>query len=177
MNLTDFRPDPKVKPTSERRAASTEIMRALRIRSLHYNQIFLTEVTCGRSGSAWEVRRLPGMEVRRMDGLAIQRSWTKIRAIGFEVKVDRGDWRRDDKWEEYLPWVNEFYLVSPVGIIRPDEVESEDVGLIHAFPPPRIGAAWKVRTVKPARNRPFGHPGLPWQLYHTLILNKMGPER
>jgi len=59
------------------------------------------------------------------------RSYASPRFIGYEIKVNRQDFLRDVKWQDYLPYCTEFYFVAPAGIIDPTEVP-EQAGLLVA---------------------------------------------
>lgn len=59
---------------------------------------------------------------RRMDAWAMRRSWAQPRICAYEIKVSRSDFLRDDKWHHYIECCNEFYFVSPRGVIAPEEV-------------------------------------------------------
>ena len=63
-----------------------------------------------------------------LDAWVMPYSWTKP-IIGYEVKINRQDFRRDKKWEKYLEYCNIFYFVTPWGLINIEEVPSE-AGLI-----------------------------------------------
>lgn len=68
---------------------------------------------------------------RRLDGWALLATWSPPTTIGYEIKVDRSDFLRDRKWEEYLPVCHELYFVCPAKLIQPEELPA-DVGLIWA---------------------------------------------
>lgn len=86
------------------------------------DDVFLTNVKNGRS---WDSDNL-----LIMDALAIRRSWKKPCFTGYEIKVDRSDFLRDQKWPGYLKFCHEFYFVCPAGLIQPEELPNE-VGLIY----------------------------------------------
>lgn len=65
----------------------------------------------------------------RLDGWAMNRSWARPWAHGYEVKVSRSDFLRDEKWPAYLQYCHLFSFVCPHGLIQPEELPS-DVGLI-----------------------------------------------
>jgi len=67
------------------------------------------------------------------DALAIAKSWAHPNIIGYEVKVSRGDFHRDNKYSQYRKYVNEFYFVVPTGLIERAEVE-DNIGLIYYNP-------------------------------------------
>jgi hypothetical protein len=68
---------------------------------------------------------------RRMDAWVLKRSWAHPLTIGYEIKVVRSDFLKDDKWTDYLALCNEFYFVCPKKIIRPEELPAE-AGLLVA---------------------------------------------
>lgn len=81
---------------------------------------------------------------RILDAVAIKPSWTSPCITGYEIKVERSDFLRDDKWREYLPYTNEFYFAAPKGVIDESELPDE-IGLL-IFNPNTKG----FRTVKKA---------------------------
>ena len=91
-----------------------EVLRLLRDR--HAKDFGLAEC---KMGSTWLGS---GM---RMDYWAMAKSWAKWKTWGYEIKVSRQDFLRDDKWREYLPYCHEFYFVAPPGIIEPNELPAE----------------------------------------------------
>jgi len=94
------------------------IKRALSKR--HREDFFLTEVKTGPTG----------YEHHRIDALAIKKSWANPCITAYEVKVDRSDFARDDKWPAYLQNCHQFAFVCPKGLIQPEELP-EEVGLIY----------------------------------------------
>lgn len=67
--------------------------------------------------------------MRKLDFWAMLKTWSPPTAIGYEIKVSRSDFLRDDKWTEYLKYCNRFYFVAPNGLIKPEELPPE-AGLI-----------------------------------------------
>jgi hypothetical protein len=65
----------------------------------------------------------------RMDAWVMAKSWSKMCCTGYEIKVARSDFLRDDKWQAYLPFCNAFYFVSPPNVIATSEVP-HDAGLM-----------------------------------------------
>jgi hypothetical protein len=88
--------------------------------SKHVGDVFVPECKTGPSYCG-------GMF--RMDAWAMTKSWAKMCCTGYEIKVDRGDFLRDDKWQAYLPYCNAFYFVTSPGIVQTDEVPP-DAGLM-----------------------------------------------
>ncbi len=65
----------------------------------------------------------------QFDGIAIYKSWSHPNIIGYEIKVSRSDFLRDAKYTGYIPYCNEFYFVTPAGLVQRQEVE-ENIGLM-----------------------------------------------
>jgi hypothetical protein len=57
-----------------------------------------------------------------LDAWAMKKSWANPLTIGYEIKVSRQDFLKDDKWHGYLDYCNEFYFAVPPGIIDPAEL-------------------------------------------------------
>jgi hypothetical protein len=66
---------------------------------------------------------------RRFDLWVMRRSYTKPCYFGYEIKVSRADFMQDEKWQEYLPYCNQFSFVTPWGLVDPSEIP-EEAGLI-----------------------------------------------
>jgi len=64
----------------------------------------------------------------RFDILSIDLSNWTVR--GFEIKIRRGDFLQDRKWQNYLPYVNLFYFATVPGVINAHELPP-DVGLLE----------------------------------------------
>ena len=77
-----------------------------------------------KTGASWT-----GPQVGIIDFWAMKRSWTKPAIFGYEIKVSRGDFIRDDKWMQYMDYCNLFYFAAPQGIIDPGELPA-GVGLV-----------------------------------------------
>ena len=88
----------------------------------HSDDVFVPEC---KNGSTWFSKNL-----RKIDAWVMPRSWTKLKFIGYEIKVSRQDFVKDDKYQEYLKLCNEFYVVTSNGICTKDEVP-EDAGLLE----------------------------------------------
>lgn len=104
----------------------------------HHEDTWLTEVKTGST------MHTPAGELGRFDGLAVKKSWSKPCITGYEVKVDRQDFLRDEKWPMYRALCHRFYFACPVGLIAPEEL-ADDVGLVTFNPD--TGA---LRTAKKA---------------------------
>lgn len=65
----------------------------------------------------------------RLDAWVMRRSWAHPTIYGYEVKVARSDFVRDEKWQGYLEMCNALYFVCPPKMIDPKELPSQ-VGLL-----------------------------------------------
>ena len=124
------------------------------------DDIFLTQVKNGRS---WGLKGT----LLIMDALAIRKSWSKPCFTGYEVKVDRGDFLRDQKWPGYMECCNEMYFACPSGLIQPDELPKE-VGLIWFNPEKE-----SLFTKRKALYRPIE---IPYDMLMYLVMNRIGSE-
>lgn len=90
-----------------------EIVSALK--KLHEKDIWFEELRLS-SGFAWQ---------GRVDFLAVSPSpSTGNKAIAYEIKVSRADFKRDtyDKQRGARLYSDQFYYITPVGLLQPDEV-------------------------------------------------------
>lgn len=81
----------------------------------------------------------------RIDGWAMVRGSNLT--IGYEVKVDKRDFKNDGKWHLYKRMCHEMYFVCPWAMILPQELP-EDVGLIYVS---KLGNKLYVKK-KPVRH-------------------------
>lgn len=97
----------------------------------------------------------------RLDAWAMRRSWVNPCAFGYEIKVSRQDFVGDDKWMAYLNLCNQFYFISPSGIIQPNEIP-KDAGLLVVS---KTGS--RLFTKKKA---PYRDVALPAELYQYVLM-------
>lgn len=71
--------------------------------------------------------------MKRLDALAIRKSWANPCFTGYEVKVSRSDFLRDNKFYTYEELVNCLYIVCPKDMISRTELP-ESVGLMYYYP-------------------------------------------
>lgn len=100
----------------------------------HKTEFFLTEC---KTGPTWT-----GPKLLQFDAIAVYRSWSRPKIVGYEVKVSRSDFLRDSKYPLYLPYCHEFYFVTPTGLIDRTELNN-DIGLIYYNPKTRLLATKK----------------------------------
>ncbi len=72
-----------------------------------------------------------GGSFSQFDCWVAHKTWGTPTCTGFEVKVSRSDFLDDRKWQDYLPYCQAFYFVSPAKVIRAGEVPAE-AGLMWA---------------------------------------------
>lgn len=89
-------------------------------------------------------------ELAILDVWTMSRSWAHLSFVGYEIKVSRSDFLRDDKWPRYLDVVNCFYFVTPPGLLKPEEVPG-NCGLLE----PRGG---RLKTRKAATRHEIEPP-------------------
>lgn len=106
---------------------------------------------------------------RRFDAWVLLKTWSPITSIGYEIKVDRQDWLRDDKIGEYMGLCHLFYLVAPKGLIPVSELP-ESVGLLEP-----VGDGTRLVTRRKAGRRSIEMPiGL--LVYVLMCRAKIGRE-
>lgn len=103
----------------------------------------------------------------RLDAWAMKKSWSNPCVYGYEVKVSRSDFIRDDKWHNYLNYCNSFYFVCPKGLIKPEELP-EEAGLIYCL------ETGKLFTKKKA---PFRQVAIPENLFRYLLMCRVRIQR
>jgi hypothetical protein len=135
-----------------------QVKRALSKR--HDDEFFLTEVKTGATHT--------NKELLIFDALAIKKSWANPCITGYEVKVNRSDFTRDNKWPGYMVYCNQFSFVCPTGMIATDELPA-DVGLIY-YNPDKDSMTTKRKAV--FRNIP-----IPESLLYYIVMNRLDNDR
>lgn len=100
----------------------------------------------------------------KIDALGIKISWTNFTITGYEVKVSRSDFLRDEKWRAYLPMCNQLYFAVAPGVCDPSEVP-EVCGLVMVT---QKGA---LRTVRKA---PWRDIDPPVEMFKYLMFTYIG---
>lgn len=132
----------------------------LALQKKHVDDFFLTEVKNGPTQSVKNHVKL--------DALAIKRSWANPAIIGYEVKVSRSDFQRDEKWPAYLPLCHQFSFVCPKGLIQPDELPPE-VGLIYYDP--------DTATLTTKRKAMYRLIEEPVDMFKYIIMSRLDSDR
>ena len=105
---------------------------------------------------------------RRFDAWVLVRTWTPITTIGYEVKVSRSDWRRDEKLADYQGLCHLLYVVAPKGVVPVEEVP-DGVGLLEA-----VGDGARLVTRRKASRREIE---LPAKLLVYILMARVVPSR
>ncbi|WP_082198153.1 MmcB family DNA repair protein [Bacillus sp. FJAT-26390] len=128
--------------------------------SKHSDDLFMTEVKTGRT---WN-----NSELLKFDAFAMKKSWANPCIYGYEVKVSRADFLKDQKWPGYMAYCHRFAFVCPKGLIQPEELPDE-VGLIWFYPD--SGA---LRSARPAKHRIVD---IPSDLYQYILMSRIDSDR
>lgn len=137
--------------------ASTILMAIAR---RHKRDLFLTEVKTGRT---WY-----NEDLLRLDAVAVKKSWKHPCITVYEVKVDRQDFLRDDKWHGYMNYGHQMYFACPKGIVKANELPPE-VGLM-VYNPERD-------TIRVQRKAQFRDVELPTELLYYIALSRVDSDR
>lgn len=101
-----------------------------------------------------------------LDAWALKKSWTNPRSDGYEIKVSRSDFVKDEKWESYLEFCTHFWFVCPWGLIDKAELPA-GVGLVYVSKNAKV-----LRTVRKAARHEGGevlHPALAQYVLQSRI--------
>lgn len=131
-----------------------------KLEQLHRGDAFFTQVKNGPTFTSNNLLIL--------DAVAIKKSWTKPCITGYEIKVDRGDFTRDEKWVHYLKYCHKFYFACPVGLIDPEELPKE-IGLIY-YNPEKDCLFTKRKAIPKVIE-------LPTEMFYYIIMSQIEPER
>lgn len=123
---------------------------------------FFGQVKTGRTAAARDG------ELHILDACAVRRSWSSPEIIGFEIKVSRGDFRGDEKWQNYLKFCNKLFFAAPRGLIKKSELP-DGVGLVTVGGDGSL--AWEKRalTLTPPA-------AIPASIYQYLVYSRLEVE-
>ena len=122
------------------------------LQNKHGEDIFIPQCKTGPSY---------GYNAGTLDAWVMPKSWANMNCIGYEIKVARSDFLRDDKWKNYLPYCHSFYFVCPTDLIQPSEL------------PPEAGLMWISPTGKrlyTKKKAPFRSLEIPSQLFCYILM-------
>ncbi|MBO5645495.1 MAG: MmcB family DNA repair protein [Clostridia bacterium] len=135
---------------------ATDIKKMLAMK--HRGDLFFTEVKNGPTQIV--------SHHARIDALAMPISWTNFQITGYEVKVARSDFLRDNKWQAYLPMCNQLYFAVAPGVCDVSEVP-ETCGLMQ------VTSSGALRTVKKA---PWREIEMPVDMLMYLLFTYVRPR-
>lgn len=121
---------------------------------------FFTEV---KNGSTWLSNSL-----LRLDAVAFKKSWQNPCITAYEVKVDRQDFLRDDKWPGYRKYCHRLYFACPIGLIAPEELP-EDVGLVYYNP--------EKDCISTKRKAIFREIEIPREMLYYLVVSRLKSDK
>lgn len=128
----------------------------------HLGDLFMTEVKNGPTHTAGKG------ELLIMDAMAIKKSWAIPCIDGYEIKVDRQDFLRDEKWMGYKAYCNRLSFVCPRGLIEPEELP-DDIGLIYYNP--------DKRTLYTKRKAIYREIEVSADMLYYIMMNKLDSDR
>jgi hypothetical protein len=112
---------------------------------------------------------------KRIDAAIIDVSKRWIR--GFEIKVSRGDFLADEKWQDYAEFCSSLSIVCPEGLISKEEVP-EPFGLLYILPESKLtsdfrnaGMKWEKKPKRFQRR-----DGLAWLYQYVRVIEKELPR-
>ncbi|ALS27170.1 hypothetical protein IJ21_17690 [Paenibacillus sp. 32O-W] len=126
----------------------------------HHEDFFLTEVKTGPTHY--------GADLHILDAIAIRKSWANPCVTGYEIKVDRSDFSRDEKWMAYLQYCHQFAFVCPTGLIQPEELP-EEVGLVYYKP--------ETGSLVTKRKPVYRRVTIPSNVLMYIIMSRLDNER
>lgn len=132
-----------------------ELLNLLALR--HSDDVFVAECKNGPTQSAGRG------EMVRMDAWAMKKSWTNPNTYGYEIKVSRSDFLRDDKWHRYLPYCSQFFFVCAPGVCDPKEAP-DGCGLLVA--------SKNAARLYMKRRAPLREVEIPEDLWRYLLMHR-----
>ena len=123
----------------------------------HKEDMFFTEVKNGPTQTVTHHSKI--------DALAIKISWTHFGITGYEIKVSRSDFLRDEKWRAYLPMCNQLYFAVAPGVCDVEEIP-DICGLVV------MNSKGGIRTIKKA---PWRDIEPPVEMFKYLMFTYIGP--
>lgn len=130
------------------------------LESRHIKDVFISECKDGPTHYSTHLR---------MDAWVMNKSWAHPCATGYEIKVSRADFIGDNKWPAYLPLCNQFYFVTPPGLIDLSEL-SPDAGLMVA-----AGEGTGTRLVM-KKKAPYRQVEIPEEVYRYILMCRVKVE-
>jgi hypothetical protein len=102
----------------------------------------------------------------RIDAIMIDTKHRWIR--GFEIKINKNDFKNDNKWIGYSQFCSSLCIVCPEGLIKPEEIE-KPFGLIW-IGVPSTDNGWKAIQYKKKPINFQKRNSLSWLYTYTKVL-------
>lgn len=96
------------------------------LKAKHSNDVVVPEC---KNGETWGAR-----DLLKLDAWVLRRTYSPLTIIGYEIKISRSDFEKDQKWTGYLELCHQFYFVCPAGLIRATDL------------PARVGIMWASKN-------------------------------
>jgi len=106
----------------------------------HIKDVFIAEC---KNGETWGAR-----DLLKLDAWVLQRTYSPLTTIGYEIKCSRADFENDQKWVGYLDLCHLFYFVCPAGLIHSTDIPS-NIGLIWVSKSGRLHTKTKATRATP----------------------------
>lgn len=106
----------------------------------HLKDVFVTEC---KNGETWGAR-----DLLKLDAWVLQRTYSPLTTIGYEIKTSRHDFENDQKWTGYIDLSHLFYFVCPAGLIRAIDLPQQ-IGLIWVSQTEKLHIKRKAERVTP----------------------------
>lgn len=103
-----------------------------------------------------------------MDAVAFKKSWKNPCITGYEIKVSRQDFLRDEKWPGYLNYCHRFYFACPKDLIAPADLP-DNVGLIYYNQ--------EKDCIRTKRKAAFRDIEIPWEMLYYLVIARLENDR
>lgn len=123
---------------------------------------------CGEQKMKFFAHIYRGSKGYILDGFAITQAYRSMKTIGYEIKVSRGDFLQDKKWQNYLPVCNTFYFVSPPEVIYKEDLP-DGIGLYHVIDN-------KLKCVKRAKKQAYDKEAV-FEVFQYIALSRTSSER
>jgi hypothetical protein len=85
-----------------------------------------------------------GQTGKRFDLWTMAPSWRKTNSCGYEIKTSYADFKRDAKWNVYLPYCERFYFACPAELLSLLDIP-KGIGLVWVWPDGRIEEIAKAK--------------------------------
>ena len=103
----------------------------------------------------------------RIDAIMIDTNHRWVR--GFEIKINKNDFKKDNKWVDYSRFCSSLCIVCPEGLIQPEEI-GKPFGLIWVSDTPNFSNSYlKIQYKKKPLNFQKRN-SLSWLYTYTRVL-------